>query len=273
MTLTFHQTFTLECENLSKLLALVAENPSATNIEIAETTGIGIGKNERKGKVQPTIDYATYGGLLKPRTGGDGKRLELSEVGKLILAKDKWLKRPVTQWVIHYNLSRPAGEAEAWAFFVHEFLPSRVEFRRSDLEAALESKFPSVKVKSINPGVLLNTYTDSNALGRIRLIREAANRSYSRGHSYVPNAYTASYLLAEIWQVRHADRIMVDPSVLSEAGHLGTVMSLDEQEIRYILDEMTGLGIINQMREAPPHQVVRRWGDKFELLNKAYDEE
>jgi Protein of unknown function (DUF4007) len=273
MTLTFHQTFTLECENLSKLLTLVSANPSVTNVEIFEMTGIGIGKNERKGKVQPTIEYATYGGLLEPRAESVDKRFELSAVGKLVLEKDRWLKRPVTQWVLHYHLSRPGGEAEAWAFFVHEFLPSWVEFQRSDLESALESKFPSVKVKSINPGVLLNTYIDNNALGRIRLIREAANRTYSRGRPYIPNAYIAAYILAEIWDARHGDRIMVEPSVLSEPGHLSTVMSLDEQDVHYLIDEMTGLGIVDQMRGAPPHQVVRRWEDKLALLRKAYDEE
>lgn len=272
MNLTFHQTFTLECENLAKVLALVSENPSLTNVEIAEATGIGIGKNERQGKVQPTLDYAVYTGLLQPPQSRAGQRFRLTDVGKLVFDKDRWLKRPATQWVLHYHLSRPDGETAAWSYFVHEFLPAQGTFERATLESELGGKFPSVKVKSINPGVLLNTYTDSGALGRIRLVKEGAKRSYVRGQPYVPNVYTMAYLLAEIWDRSHRDRIMIDPAVLLEPGHLATTSGLGEQDLRALLDEMTASGIIDQMREAPPHQVIRRWDDKLGLLEMSYNE-
>src|SRR5438034_7159637 len=46
MSLSFHKTFPLECDNIAKLLRAVAPNPLASNADIAEFTGIGIGKSE-----------------------------------------------------------------------------------------------------------------------------------------------------------------------------------------------------------------------------------
>lgn len=272
MSLTFHQTFPLDCENLAKLLPAVAENPHISNTEIAEATGIGIGKNDRKGKVQPTIEYAVHSGLLAFVSEQGGRRFVLTKVGGLVLEKDKWLKKPATQWVLHYHLSRQGSEAEAWTFFVHEFLPHNVEFERVTLERALGQRFPAVKVKSINPGVLLTSYTDSNALGRMRIIKDLPKRKYLRAQSYVPNIYTFAYILAELWEAKHTGRMMIDPTTLNEPGHLATTMNMGEPEIQQSLNEMTSIGIIGQMREAPPYQISRHWDDKFDLLLKSYEE-
>lgn len=274
MSLTFHQTFSLDCENLAKLLSMVGKHPLVTNKEIADATGIGIGKDERKGKVQPMIDYATYGGLVVATNESEYRRLEYTNIGKIVLQNDEWLKKPSTQWVLHYYLSREGSEAEAWTFFINKFLPRYVEFNRSDLENELDQQFGNrAKVKSINPGVLLNTYLDGNGLGRIRLIREQPKRSYMRTQPYIPNAYTVAYILAEIWEAKHPHRSMVDPIFLFESGHLATMMLLRESDVQSWLDVLTSLGVIEQMREAPPYQVVRRWYDKLDLLQKSYEED
>lgn len=272
--LGFHQTFSLDCENLAKLLSLIEKRPLATNVDISQATGIGIGKDVRKGKVQPTIDYATYSGLLKSAGESKSRELQLTEVGKIVLQNDEWLKKPSTQWVLHYHLSHEGSKAEAWVFFVHEFLPNYGEFERINLESELKRQFGDrAKIKSINPGVLLTTYLDSNGLGRIRLIREHAKRNYVRAQPYVPNVYTVAYILAEIWEAKHPSRLMIDPAILIERGHLATTMSLGESEMQSWLDRLTAIGIIGQMREAPPHQVVRQWNNKLDLLLKSYEED
>jgi hypothetical protein len=274
MSLSFHNTFPLERDNLAKLLTLVEESPSITNIQIAEATGIGIGTNPRKGKVQPTVDYATYSGLLHVSSVERKRRLNLTPIGKLILHNDPWLRKPVTQWVLHYHLSKQDSEAEAWAFFVHEYLPYHAEFERGDLEASLMEKFGhKIKLKILSPGVLLNSYLEGGSLGAIRLVRERMKRKYTRTQPYIPNVYTVAYVLAEVWGAKHAERSMIDPDVLSEPGHLGSTMSLSPIEVRSWLKQMNAVGVITQMQEAPPYQVVRRWSDILELLQKSYDEE
>src|SRR5262245_41156999 len=139
MSLTFHETFPLECENIAKLLTVVAEKPSVSNVEISELTGLGIGKNPRKGLVQPTIEYADCVGLITVEQGD--RRINLTNVGSVIFEHDRQMKKPVTQWVLHYHLSRVGSKAEAWAHFVQEFLPQRQKFEREEFEKSIEETF------------------------------------------------------------------------------------------------------------------------------------
>lgn len=272
MNLYFHEGFKLERENLTKILSLISRNPQITNVQIAEEAGIGIGKKESQGKVKPTINYGKYGGLLKESETNGARQLNFTDVGKVILANDPSLRKPTTQWVIHYHLSKNNSEAGVWTFFIHDFLPKNGEFGRSQLEDALVNRF-QVKPRSTGLGALLNCYVGGSGLERIRLVREQAKSKYARAQSYIPNAYTVAYILAEIWEAQHPERSMVDPAQLLEPGHLATTMNLSEREVTSWLNELSAFGIVKQMREAPPYQVARQWRDKLELLQKSYDEE
>lgn len=273
MSLTFHQTFRLERNNIAKVLKLIKENPTITNIEISEATGIGIGK-DRRGKVRPTLYYATYAGLITEEQADGQRHLKLSDVGEIVFDNDSYLRKRVSHWVMHYHLSRMGSDAEAWAFFIHEFLQNHGSFTRRELEAALAEKFEGkATVKSINPGVLLSCYTDEeNALGKLRLLRERKRGHYFRAAPNIPNAYLVGYLLAEIWERRHPTSTTVSSASLLEAGHLAPTLGVDEVSLQEQLDEMTALGIIEQMRAVAPFQVVKLWDDKLELLKAAYAE-
>jgi len=271
MSLSFHESFPLECENIAKLLAVVVEKPSVSNVEIAELTGLGIGKNPRKGLVQPTIEYADCAGLItiEPR----GRQINLTDIGRVIFEHDRQMKKPVTQWALHYHLSRVGGKAEAWAHFVQEFLPRRQKFERTEFEKSIEEKFGNrAKLRSIKPGLTLNSYTESRGLGLVRLLRESG-REYVRMRPDIPlPPYVIGYILAEIWDARHPTRMMIDEDALSEPGHLGPAVGLKDSDLQEQLNELTHIGVIGQMREAPPFQVVKQWSDKLELLRKAYEE-
>jgi hypothetical protein len=264
----------MDCENLSKLLSLINNNPSVSNQEIADATGIGIGKDRSKGKVQPTIDYAVYSGLINSLSDNGSRTFQITETGRVLMEKDPWLKKPASLWVLHYFLSREGSEAEAWSFFIQEFLPRYGEFTRPILEIELGQKFAErAKVKSINPGVLLNSYLDGKALERIRLIRQRTKNAYSRTQPYIPNAFTVAYILAQIWETKRPQRLMVSPTTLLEPGDLARTMNLTESELQSWLDVLTALGIIGQLREAPPYQVKRQWEDRLDLLRRSYDED
>lgn len=268
MSLSFHESFPLECENIAKLLAVVVENPSVSNIEIAELTGLGIGKNPRKGLVQPTIEYADCAGLItvEPRN----RKIYLTDVGQVIFERDRQMKKPVTQWALHYHLSRVGGKAEAWSHFVQEFLPQHSKFERAEFEKSVEEQFGSrAKLRSIKPGLVLNSYTESRGLGLLRLLRES-DREYVRGRPYISNPYITGYILAEIWDAQHSTRIMIDEATLSKHGHLGPTIGLKDSDLQEQLNGLTHIGVIGQMREAPPFQVVKQWSTKIELLQKAY---
>lgn len=271
MSLTFHESFPLECENIAKLLAVVVEKPSVSNVEIAEMTGMGIGKNPRKGLVQPTIEYADCAGLIavEPR----GRQITLTEAGRVIFEQDRQMKKPVTQWALHYHFSRLGGKAEAWSHFVQEFLPQHQKFDRATLEKSIEEKFGSrAKLRSIKPGLVLNSYIESRGLGLTRLLRESGGE-YVRAQPNIPiPPYIIGYILAEIWDAQHPTRMMIDEDALSQPGHLGPTAGLKDSDLQDQLNALTHLDVIGQMREAPPYQVVKKWSEKLELLRKAYAE-
>ncbi len=271
MSLSFHESFPLECENIAKLLATVVEKPSVSNVEIAELTGLGIGRNPRKGLVQPTIEYADGAGLIAVEPGE--RRIRLTDVGGVVFEHDRAMKKPVTQWAMHYHLSRAGGKAEAWAHFVQEFLPLHQSFDRAAFETSVAEKFGSrAKLRSIKPGLVLNSYTENRGLGLLRLLRESGRNQYVRGRPYIPTPYIIGYILAEIWEAQHPTRMMVDADKLAAPGHLGPTVGLKDAELQEQLNALTHAGVITQMREAPPYQVVRQWGDKLDLLRQAYAE-
>lgn len=273
MSLSFHKTFPLECENIAKLLRVVTINPLASNTDIANATGIGIGQGVGDGKVRPTISYAEYAGLILVNPDSAPRRIELTDVGKVVFELDAVMKKPVTQWVLHYHLSKEGGRARVWNYFTQTFLPFNPSFEKGQLERGLEEKFAGeATVKSINPGVLLKSYLDSSALGLLRFVRESGRNKYTRGRPYIPTPYVIGYILAEIWEAQHPERMMIDLDKLAEPGHLGTTVGLKDADLQEQLNALTHLGVIGQMREAPPYQVVKQWDDKLGLLRQAYRE-
>lgn len=271
----FHKSFALERDNIAKILAFAAENSTSDRFKVAEETGIGIGKNASDGKVQPTIQYAVYGGLLTEESAELRNTIAFSDVGKIIFKNDPRLKSPISQWTMHYFFCRPQNEAEIWAFFVHEFLPQYVSFDGQSLEEELKRKFSelSERVNKENRRILTSCYTDPNGLSKIELVESFQKDEFVRGRVNYPNAYLAAYILAEIWEAQHGDESSVNPNALLESGHLATTLNLNEGDLQNCLNEMSAIGAIQQMREAPPFQVIRKWTDKFDLLRRAYEVE
>jgi hypothetical protein len=271
----FHKSFILERDNISKVLAFASENSTADRFKIAEETGIGIGKSASDGKVQPTIQYAVYSGLLTDESAESKNNISLSELGKIIFENDQRLKNSITQWVMHYFLARTENEALIWSFFVHEFLPQFPNFESDDLERGLRDRFSdlSERINKENRRILTSCYTDGNALSKTGLLESYEKDKYIRGNSNQSNPYLAAYILAETWEAKHPEKSMIEPSALYESGHLVTTLNLADGDLQNCLDEMSAIGVIEQMREAPPFQVVRRWTDKFDLLRRAYEVE
>lgn len=271
MSLTFHETFSLDRGNITKLLDVVLGNPTISDIEISEQTGIGIGKKGKGGKVRPTIKYAMFCGLLEP-SSSDGKII-ISDLGKVVREYDKRLKSSVTHWVMHSKISSQESGAIAWKSFVHNFLPFYNVFDRKMLKDFLDALKSDLneKTKVANVGLLLKSYLDDSGLYKTRLFREMVADNFYREPSNYPNAYLAAYILAEIWEAKHGDDVAaVEPSVLLQPGHLATTLNLNEGDLQNCLNEISAISAISQMREAPPFQVVRKWDNKFELLRRAY---
>lgn len=274
MSLTFQRSFKLELNNVAKILDAAVEIPFASRHEIADFTGIPIGKNEIHGKVDPTILYATYSGLIQTTTQDNKRKRELTKFGQIVYEHDKRLRRNETKWAMHYFLSDFVKGAPAWNYFTHEFLPYFTSFSKDDFIRGLQTKFPDLSSRYIdeNKSTVLLCYTEYDALGKLKIIESYEKDNYIRGNEKYPNAYLAAYILAEIWEAKHADKSMIEPQILLESGHFATTLNLNEGDLQSCLNEMSAIGAISQMREAPPFQVVRGWTDKFDLLQRAYKE-
>ena len=104
-----------------------------------------------------------------------------TEMGKVIYEKDPRLKSLTTQWFLHHELTNDPERAEAWHFFVHDFLPSHKTFTKDELLSGLTNKLRAHSEKHFGPGSKLNKvilrkilecYTTEAALGGINLITE-----------------------------------------------------------------------------------------------------
>jgi hypothetical protein len=273
MSLTFQRSFKLELDNVAKILEAAVEIPFASRHEIADYTSIPIGRNEIHGKVDPTILYASYGGLIQTITENSRRKREPTNFGRIVYDNDKRLRNTVTRWAIHYFLSDSSKGAPAWSFFIHEFLPFNDSFTKEDLNKAIQSKFTELSSRYVdeNERTILQCYSEPTAFGKLKIIESYEKEKYLRGNASYPNAYMTAYILAEIWEAKHGDNVpAIEPSVLLENGHLATTLNLSEGDLKNCLNEMSAIGAIRQMREAPPFQVVRRWTDKFDLLRRAY---
>lgn len=264
MSLTFHETFSLDFSNISRLLDAVTINPTISDEEIQHETGMG------NKKVQPTIKYTSYCGLLKKDDAT--KELSVTELGKRILEFDKYLTSPVTHWTIHYQLSSPTSGAPFWSYFVYSFLPKNNQFTRETLKSGLDSFGTSINENSKNKTitVLLNSYLNNEGFYKTKIIKEVEPKRYRREPANHSNVYLAAYILAEVWETHYSGNTWVAHETLFDDSYYSAAMNMGKDEIQKYLNAMSAAGLIEQMREAPPHQVMKKWDDKFDLLEKAY---
>jgi hypothetical protein len=269
MNLIFHKTFGLNLADLKLLLAAISKNPSLDNFQISEATGIGIGKKSGDGKVLPVIQWAQYVGLIYIKTDGKMRAILFADEGNIVFQKDPYLRSPVTSWLFHYNLSKPDPNS-AWHYFVHSFLPEHFEFNRDDLINGLKIEFPETKITSINPGVLLNSYLNENAMKPLGILEKIGKDRYRKGIVNITCSAILGYILAKIWDREHPQNMTVGFDALEQPHHLLRTMSIPmDLAIRH-LEILRDKGLLDLNRSVKPFQLIKRWSSPLEFLERAY---
>ncbi len=170
LPINFHQTFIPERRYIAALLRYAALGNEGTLGEIADQTGIPMGKSS--GKAQATLDYARGMDLIRLANMEDKsvKKPILTSFGSIVYAEDRFLGEPMTQGLAHMNLCSSCGGAIAW----HEMfakgrktLGSR--FSGDQLEEYLVRLFGVVKGKK-RTGPLVLTYVEDEALARSNVL-------------------------------------------------------------------------------------------------------
>ncbi len=265
MSLTFHHTFSLDLGNISRLMDAVKIDSTISNNQIQDATGMG---NE---KVEPTIRYAIYCGLLERLPSSKG--LTITKFGNIIMQYDKYLVSKVSHYAIHYKISNLISGATAWKYLIYDFLPKHSEFTKDALKLALDLLDPSLGQSSRDKNLapLLNSYHSSDGLNKVNIFEEIEKGKFSRTDYINDNTKLSAYILAEIWDDHYREnRVSLSHDTLFKDGYFAAVMNMGEDEIQKTLNEMSDFGIIQQDREVPPYQIVKSWNNKYKLLGEAF---
>jgi len=192
LSLSFHQTFVPERRYLSSLLNFVTEPKEVNLEEVADATGIPTG--ESSGKVEPTLSYAKGMGLLEVSRGEVSRwRLHLSSLGRSVLEEDPYMSEGFTQWLLHLQLCRRRGGAEAWyAVFAEGHLALGKSFTEEDLKAFLVARYGK---RSNVVGPLVRMYTSETSFtacgalsaedGLVRRVAAPFERTHIPGYAYL----------------------------------------------------------------------------------------
>lgn len=271
LQLSFHGTFAFKKEDLIKIIQAASEdkglNDSLENL--MPRTGLG------NRKVGPMISWSSRAGLVKNKY--------LTPEGKIVWQFDSRLESIITDWLMHFYLSfgdkgiekAPDEPADwgGWTYFVYTFLPQYLTFSSNELLQHSESVFVEEKSKSLtkNFRILLRAYTEQQALASCQFIQKLEADKFQAGKAILPNPYLIGYFLAKLWERDFGEQTSVlTESILEQKMGLAPVLGIVLSELQEHLNALEAYGIIEQRRTVPPFQVVRRWDNPINLLEKAY---
>lgn len=271
LQLSFHGTFALKKEDLRKILQAATEVKGLKDNRdgLMKRTGLG---NE---KVLRIKSWAIRSGLVRNDF--------LSPEGKLVLDHDPLLESPITDWFMHFYLSLgdkglappPAHPADwgGWTYFIYQFLPQNPRFTTENLVYDSSTIFEQETSKKLekNFRYVLRAYTEPDAIATCEFIQAIEPNRYQAGQANLPNTYLIGYILAKLWErdFPNSTSVLTD-DLLNHPMGLTPVLGLEPDTAQEQLDKLESLALIEQRRSVPPFQVVRRWDDPLELLEKAY---
>ena len=121
MSVYFHGSFGLNRKFMAGILKGLILNPDANNNELAKPYGY---------KAPFTQRYRSW---LNKTGIIEGKRsIRLTPAGEIIWKKDPKLESIITKWFLHHELTSDPEKAEAWYYFIKEFLPKNKSFSKMD---------------------------------------------------------------------------------------------------------------------------------------------
>lgn len=176
MAVFFHGSFGLDRSRMARLLARGLNKPDLGDAALAKPFGYGAPFATR---------YRAW--LNKSGMIGGGLPMRLTNLGGVVWQHDPQLEHTVTKWYLHHSLTADPESAEAWYFFVREFLPKKKSFNREELMRGLMMKLRSHSEKhfgpksTMNPVIarkLMECYVESAALGDLGLISKEGKGSY-----------------------------------------------------------------------------------------------
>ncbi|MCF4967141.1 DUF4007 family protein [Nostoc sp. CMAA1605] len=276
LQLSFHGTFALKKEDLLKILQVCIEEKGLndTKERLMERTGLG---NQ---KVTPMKSWAVRTGLVSNN--------HLSPEGKVVLDKDIYLESLITDWLMHFYLSfgdkglaKPPNDPSewgGWSYLVYNFLPKHRIFTFDDLVQHSATIFGQETEEKLikNFTMVLKVYAlplnkkEESPLKGCKFIT-LEDEKFIIGNAALPNPYLIAYFLAKLWKRDFGNATSVLTSeILEQKMGLAPILGVEKEVLQEQLNQLETLALIEQRRTVSPSQVIRRWDDPIDLLEKAY---
>lgn len=272
--LNFHQTFKPERQYISSLLSAL-ENCSGLDVqEISNQTGIPTGKSS--GKVEPTISYAEYMGLLTKEKKDGQYDIAYTNLGRCINDEDAGLLEKLSLLAMHCMLVRPFRGAELWAHIFHNVFPKyRNRLTAKQFEKEIEIQFGAgVKMAPFN-----GCYQD--LFGSLNLLENDADQIILNKTKIDPDfVYLYAFVLISYWDewMKYAPKTETQMASETEitADHLGQIgfrnpFGWSEKDEYQVLELMASKGLIVLNRQMVPF-TVRRATDLETVIDELYSE-
>lgn len=251
----FHETFQPETSYITSILELADSNYQGTKFQISDQTGIPTGK--QKGKVEPSIKYAAFMGLIRFSLEKGVYSLSLTDLGNEVFAQDKYLHEDLTKWLCHYNITRPKLGAAQWAFIVHDAhcgytqsLSSEHILKKANQEFELSVSFEEMF------GVVKRSYMDG-FFSSLNYLEWDEILSFTE-HMETPElTYVYGYALLDSWDSLLPSKHEITMTEIEEILGLGKVFGLPPDEVNCVLDSLADEGLVVMNRQLFPASVIR----------------
>ena len=173
MTVYFHANFGLNRTRMATLVNRALDNPELRDDELAHPFGY---------KAPFSARYRSW--LNKTGIIQLGMPVILTPKGQVVWENDPKFEMLTTQWFMHWELTEDPTHAEAWHFFIHEFLPSHTSFTIDELINGIMMKLrwhseehfgPDSKLNPVIARKLVECYAETEALGNLGIVEKRDN--------------------------------------------------------------------------------------------------
>lgn len=249
LPISFHQSFIPERRYITALLEYARTENEGSIHEIAEITGIPMGRSS--GKTPAIVDYAKGMGLVSVNEKKTQKKIALTPFGAVVLNNDRFINETITQWLLHINLCNNLTGASAWNIaFGRGTTLIGSPFTRQGLENLLISHLGP----SNDPvGPLIRTYLEPAALGNAGVI-EVKGQQISRRPAPILDMYANAYaaLILQLFENCFAGENQITLDDFNDRTQLFDICFWSSYEIETLLSSVQTTGYISVDRTMIP---------------------
>ena len=252
----FHESFQPEVNYISSIIALAAEEYSGTKFEISEYTGIPTGN--QKGKVDPTIKYASFMGMLDYSIEKGVYSLHLSPVGMEVFAQDRYLHEELTRWLCHYFISNPRSGAPQWSYLVHQAHCGYINSISQEYLLGTANSFYSTNI-NFNElfGVVKRSYT-GGFFEALNYVSWGDSISFVEHQEKPELIYVYAYALLHSWEQLFPSKSEITLDEVEKEIGLGKIFGFSPEELDYVLSSLMDEQLISINRQLYPATVMRK---------------